>query len=95
MNTPAPQLYYLWGHTYEFEGNDNWEVFEQIAQRISGKEDIWYATNIEIYNYVQAYNSLIFSADMKRVYNPTATKLYFTFSGKDFSVDPAQTIELF
>lgn len=95
MKPTAPQLYYLWGHTYEFEGNDNWEVFEQIAQRISGKEDIWYATNIEIYNYVQAYNSLIFSADMKRVYNPTATKLYFSFSGKDFSVDPAQTIELF
>jgi len=33
--------------------------------------DFWYATNMEIYEYVQAYKSLVYSADGKIVYNPT------------------------
>lgn len=44
-------MFYLWGHSYEFDNNDNWDVIENLAEYIGGREDIWYATNIEIYNY--------------------------------------------
>ncbi|MFQ8954078.1 MAG: hypothetical protein ACLR56_14395 [Oscillospiraceae bacterium] len=40
---------------------------------LSNKPDVWYATNIEIYDYVSAYRSLVFSADGGRVYNPSLT----------------------
>ena len=93
-NYNTPQLFYLWGHSYEFEGDNNWERIEQIAQKISGKSDIWYANNIEIYNYVKAYEALVVSADLSKVYNPTAFEIFFVFNGKDYSVKPAQTISL-
>jgi peptidoglycan/xylan/chitin deacetylase (PgdA/CDA1 family) len=93
-NYNTPQLFYLWGHSYEFEGDNNWERIEQIAEKISGKSDIWYANNIEIYNYVKAYEALVVSADLSRVYNPTALEIFFVFNGKNYSVKPAQTISL-
>ncbi len=89
----APWLFYLWGHSYEFDMNDNWNVIEEFAAYAGGREDIWYATNIQIYDYVQAYQNLQFSADGTQVYNPTATVLYFRKSGKDYCVQPGEKIE--
>lgn len=35
-------------------------------------EDIWYATNIQIIDYMEVVNRLKFSADGESVYNPSA-----------------------
>ena len=43
---------------------------------MGGKEDIWYATNIEIYDYIEAYNRLQWSADMTMVHNPSAISVW-------------------
>jgi peptidoglycan/xylan/chitin deacetylase (PgdA/CDA1 family) len=71
-----PVLFYLWGHSYEFDDADNWFVIENFAKRVSECDDIYHATNIEIYDYVKAFDSLIYSADGSIVYNPTATDVY-------------------
>lgn len=86
--TRAPYLFYLWGHSYEFEENNNWNVIENFAEYIGNRNDIWYATNIEIYDYIDAYNRLIFSADGKRVKNPSAMKVWFEYSGKLVEIEP-------
>ncbi|MBR6028993.1 MAG: polysaccharide deacetylase family protein [Clostridia bacterium] len=70
------RLFYLWGHAYEFEGSNNWEVIINWADRISGRDDIWYCTNIEICDYMAAARSLIPTADGRAVYNPTAMTVY-------------------
>lgn len=91
------QMFYLWGHTYEFDDHDNWDVIERFAEKMSGRDDIWYATNIEIYDYVQAYRSLIFSADGLVVYNPTVTEVFFELGedhGPMFSVKPGETVRI-
>ena len=54
-------LFYLWGHSYEFDNNNNWDHIEKICEKLANRDDIWYATNMEIYEYVTAYNSLIYS----------------------------------
>ena len=82
----SPQLFYLWGHSYEFEADNNWNVIEDFAKEIGNKVDIWYATNIEIYDYTKAFEQLLFSTDMTMVYNPTAIELYFMYDGKNVSV---------
>lgn len=69
-------LFYVWGHSYEFDTNDNWNVMEEFAERIGGKEDIWYATNIEIYDYVKAFEALEISLDYTIVKNPTMTDVW-------------------
>ena len=86
------RLFYLWGHAYEFEANNNWDVIRAFAEKMGGRDDIWYATNIEIYDYVQAYQSLHFSADNTIIHNPSAQTLWLEKDGKLLSVAPGETI---
>lgn len=43
-----PQLFYIWGHSFEFDTRNNWEHMEEVLKRISGKEDCFYGTNAEV-----------------------------------------------
>lgn len=86
------QMFYLWGHAYEFNDNNNWEVIEEFAAYMGGREDIWYATNGEIYDYVEAFNRLVYSSDGRRVYNPTSTTLYMNFFGKEIEIKSGETV---
>lgn len=88
----TPRLFYLWGHSFEFENNKNWDLLDKICSALSNKPDVWYATNIEIYDYVSAYRSLVFSADGSTVYNPTLLTVWFTEDGKLFSVKSGETL---
>ena len=90
-----PELFYVWGHSYEFNDNDNWYIIEDFCKKLAGKDYIWYATNIEIYNYVKAYDSLIYSANGKTVTNPTSTDVYIvTRSGVEYVIRAGETIDI-
>ncbi len=89
-----PKLFYLWGHSYEFEQNDNWNVIEEFFQAMSGKEEIWYATNIEIYDYIRAYERLHYSCDGKRIFNPSATDIWIAYGEENICVPAGQMVEL-
>jgi peptidoglycan/xylan/chitin deacetylase (PgdA/CDA1 family) len=43
-----PQLFYLWGHSYEFDINNNWNIIEDFCALVSGRDDIFYGTNAEV-----------------------------------------------
>ncbi len=88
------RLFYLWGHSYEFERENNWDLLERICEKLSDKPDIWYATNMEIYNYVKAYKSLEYSADGKIIYNPTLYTIWFEIDKKPYSIKSNETLYL-
>ena len=90
--TRIPRLFYLWGHSYEFQNHHNWDRLDAICEKLGGKDDIWYATNIEIYDYVRAYDSLQFSADGTRVYNPTLMTVWFRTDKQQYRVAPGETL---
>ena len=90
----APWMFYLWGHSFEFEANNNWNVIEEFAEYMSGRDEVWYATNIEIYDYVKAYKQLNFNAKMNYVENPTAYELWFETEGKLYNVKPGESMKL-
>ena len=90
----GPRLFYLWGHAFEFENNKNWDLLERICERFAGREDIYYATNMEIYEYVTAYRSLIHSADNAIVYNPTLKTIWFDRDGKEYKIAPGETLHI-
>lgn len=69
-------LMYVWGHSYEFGRSGDWSVIEAFVEKMAGKEDIWYATNMEIANYIQATRAQEFSADGLTMYNPTAIDVW-------------------
>lgn len=88
------RLFYLWGHSYEFLRDNNWDLIENIAKKVGGHDDVWYATNIQIYDYVKAYNSLEFNTVATKVHNPTATTVFFVKDRKQYTVAPGQTLDL-
>lgn len=67
---------YVWGHSFEFGWSEDWSVIETFVDRMAGKEDIWYATNIEICTYIQATRQQEFSADGLTMHNPTAVSVW-------------------
>lgn len=89
-----PSLFYLWGHSREFEYNNNWELLDDICEKFGGHDNVWYATNMEIYEYVNAYNSLIYSADGETIYNPTLIDVWFDVDCKLYKIASGETIKL-
>ena len=94
QKTNRPLMFYLWGHSYEFDKQDNWDVIEKFGKTVGGHEEIWYATNIEIFDYITAYKQLRFSVDMTIAENPTATDLYFVLDGKNYTVKAGESITI-
>lgn len=82
-----PQLFYLWGHSYEFEVHDNWHVIEDFAAYLGNRSDIWYATNIEVHDYVTAWHGMHTSADGRRMENPSAIPLWVLADGVLHRID--------
>lgn len=48
LEPSEPQIYYIWGHSYEFDVNDTWDKFESFCKLISHKKDIFYGTNKDV-----------------------------------------------
>ena len=73
---------------------DNWEIIEDFADRVAGHDDIWYATNIEVYDYVKAYENLIFDATLTTVTNQSAIDVWFVLERREIKVGAGQTVKL-
>lgn len=43
-----PQIFCVWGHSYEFDVDDTWEMMEEFCRFISNRDDIFYGTNQEV-----------------------------------------------
>jgi peptidoglycan/xylan/chitin deacetylase (PgdA/CDA1 family) len=71
-------MFYVWGHSYEFERDNNWELIEEFSKKIGKRDDIWYATNIQIVDYLKVYDNLLFAADGSFVYNPSAASAWIS-----------------
>ncbi len=48
-NPEEPALFYIWGHSYEFDAWNYWERFEEFCKLVAGKDDVFYCTNREAF----------------------------------------------
>ena len=57
----TPQIMYVWGHAYEFDiFPERWKRFEEFCEMMSGRDDIFYGTNIgvfEKFRLIRGYKS--------------------------------------
>lgn len=88
------QLLYVWGHSYEFNDDNNWEELEEFARIMGGHEEIWYASNIEIAGYLSAVRGLRFSVSQEIVYNPSALEVWVTAAGQARRIPAGATVQL-
>lgn len=55
LDADKPQILYIWGHSYEFDEKNNWDRIEKICKMLAGREDIFYGTNTEVFEYFGLY----------------------------------------
>lgn len=48
LPSDTPAVFYIWGHSYEFDGDENWDRIEDFCRLVAGKEDVFYGTNTEV-----------------------------------------------
>ena len=60
--------------------------------KLAGKDDIWYATNLEICTYIQATRQQEFSADGMTMHNPTAVSVWVNTAEGILEVKSGETI---
>lgn len=50
LKTETPKIFYIWGHSYEFDINDGkeWDKIEEFFKIIANRDDIFYGTNKEV-----------------------------------------------
>ncbi|MGN0435188.1 MAG: polysaccharide deacetylase family protein [Wujia sp.] len=52
-SSDAPRILYIWGHSYEGDGDDAWDRLEKIFRMVSGREDVLYGTNTQVFEYFE------------------------------------------
>ena len=89
------KLFYLWGHSYEFDRNQNWELIEEFGAKVGAAREagwLWCATNMEIYDYVTAWRSLWCSLDGSSFRNVCGTPLWAKVDGKLVRIGAGETV---
>ena len=89
-----PWLFYMWGHSYEFERDNSWQRIKELAKQLGRRDDVWYATNLEVFTYITDFRRLVYSADGTMVFNPTSQRIWLESAGEDFFVDPGKTVTI-
>ena len=87
-------LLFIWGHSFEFDRADNWELAEQICSSLAGIDDVWFATNIEIYDYITAQRALVISCDGDVIFNPSAVDVWVSQNGSPICIKGGEIIRL-
>lgn len=88
LNLP---LFYIWGHSFELNIDNTWDEIDRLFKCLSGREDVWYATNIQIKDYITAVRGLAYSVDQTMIYNPSSTTVYFLQEDSLIAIKPGET----
>jgi hypothetical protein len=82
----------VWGHSWEM-GTDQtkWDETEKFFQMIANNPSIYYTSQIDLVDYINAFKNLKFTVDKKIVYNPSSITLFFNFNGKTHTVLAGKT----
>lgn len=87
-------LLYIWGHSYEFDRDNNWDKMEKFCEKVSGDPETWFATNIEILDYANALKQLRFGWNGRMVYNPTVIDVWVEVGGEAIKIPAGATMDL-
>ncbi len=77
------RLFYIWGHSYEFDREGGWEAIDALCRNLRerGSDTFWAATNGMIREYGAAVESLRFGAAGGMVLNPSARDVWMAVDG--------------
>jgi len=91
-------LLYVWGHSYELDGfmtadvSKNWAYMDACCRRLHGQDAVWYATTIEVVDYLNACRQL--QRDDLTVANPAAVAVWIHLQGRNIELKPGTVTTL-
>ncbi|MFB9327117.1 polysaccharide deacetylase family protein [Paenibacillus aurantiacus] len=88
------ELLLVWGHSFEFESDGNWDLMDRVGELLQGQESVWHATMSEILAYRRALGALRFSADRRLAHNPSAIDVWFSADDEPVKVGAGEMIQL-
>ncbi len=90
------RLFYIWGHSYEFDREGGWEAIETVCRtlRERGGDTLWAATNGMVRDYVTAAKGLRFGVDGQQVINPSALDVWIAVDSNAIRVPAGATVML-
>ncbi len=84
--------FFVWGHAWEFE--NDWKRATRLYSRVAGLPDVWYATNIELWDYERARLSVVIAANKRSAFNPSALPVWLRVDGELREIGGGQTVRL-
>lgn len=87
-------VFYIWGHAFEFFDKNDWEGIERIFKPLSGHADVWYCTNIELFDYEDARRRVQIAANRATAFNPSALTVTLNVDGRLVDVPPGKLVSL-
>ncbi len=94
-NPRAGGVYFIWGHSYEFaRPADRWAELDTLFKPLAGHADVWYCTNIELFDYQSARECIVIAANRRTAYNPSAIAVTLIADGKLIDVLPGKVVSL-
>jgi peptidoglycan/xylan/chitin deacetylase (PgdA/CDA1 family) len=87
-------VFFVWGHGFEFERNNDWDGLERIYKPLSGKPDVWYCTNIQLFDYEEARQRLVIAANRRSVLNPSGIDVTIRADGELIVIPHGATVAL-
>ena len=93
-NTRYSGVFYIWGHAFEFHDKNDWAGLERIYKPLSGHADVWYCTNIELFDYEEARRRIQIAANRATAFNPSALTVTLSVAGRLVDVPPGQLVRL-
>ncbi len=86
----------VWGHSWEMGTDEKkWEETEKFFKLLANNQEIYYAKQIDLVDYINAFKNLKFSVNKDKVTNTSALTVYIKISGKIFSIPSGATTLLF
>ena len=82
------------GHAYQLDAYHDWEGLESFFKKLGNREDIWYASNIEICQYILAVRSLVYSSTGDYIFNPTCTDVWLMIDGRPYQIPSGKTVSI-
>ena len=96
LKSKSLSLYYVWGHSWEYEGLGNkWEEVEKFFKMVSKNPDIFYTTQIGLVDYINAFKNLKFSVDKTMVTNLSSIDIFVRINGKVLTIESGITKQLY
>ena len=86
LSPKSMKLFYIWGHSYELDMFHEHEKIFDLYSQIANKEDCWYATNIQIFDYLNAFKKLKFYCKDCKFINESNIDLYIQYNDTNYIV---------